>query len=99
LASVSSGLEGDVHTVTKIGSVVSRLVDFSLKQRISHVVMASHGRTALSRVILGSVADNLIHELRCGIVVIPALAAGRLEEHPALLSGAAIARMQVNSLV
>jgi nucleotide-binding universal stress UspA family protein len=98
LASVSSALERDVLTATKIGSVVSRLVDFSLRQGISHVVMASHGRTALSRVILGSVADNLIHELTCGIVVIPALASGRLEEHPRHLLGTAIAGTQVKSL-
>ena len=82
LASVSAGLSGDVRAQCLRGRVVPELVSFACQQLISHVVMASHGRTALSRVILGSVADDLIHKLKCGIVVIPALAAGRIEEHP-----------------
>jgi nucleotide-binding universal stress UspA family protein len=81
LVSVSAALGGNVRTSTQIGPVVSRIVAFARKHQISHIVIASHGRTALSRVVLGSVADDLIHELRCGIIVIPALAPGRLEEH------------------
>jgi hypothetical protein len=45
--------------------------------------MSTHGRTALSRVLLGSVADGHVHELRLPIVLIPALAPGRLEDHEA----------------
>jgi nucleotide-binding universal stress UspA family protein len=81
LEAISTALGGEVRTSTLAGPVVPQLVAFAKKHAISHVVLASHGRTALSRVILGSVADDLIHQLRCGIVVIPALAAGRLEEH------------------
>jgi nucleotide-binding universal stress UspA family protein len=81
LASVLAALGGDIKTRCLTGAVVSELAGFARRHNISHVVMASHGKTALSRVILGSVADDLIHELTCGIVVIPALAAGRLEEH------------------
>ncbi len=45
---------------------------------ISDVVMASHGRSGLSRVLLGSVADSLIEALDIPIVVAPALATNRL---------------------
>ena len=83
LASVAAALGGDTRTACLTGGIVSQLVNFARGHEIGHVVLASHGRTALSRVILGSVADDLIHQLRCGIVVIPALAAGRLEEHDA----------------
>jgi nucleotide-binding universal stress UspA family protein len=83
LASVGAAVGGDTRTACLTGGIVTQLVTFARKHRISHVVLASHGRTALSRVILGSVADDLIHDLRCGIVVIPALAPGRLEEHDA----------------
>lgn len=85
LASVSRTLAGDIRTASLHGAVVPELVAFAGEHRISHVIMASHGRTALSRVILGSVADDLVHDLTCRIVVIPALAAGRLEEHNATI--------------
>ena len=63
------------------GQVVPELVNFAKEHSITHVVMASHGRTAMSRVILGSVADGLVHALHCPIIVIPALARGRIEDH------------------
>ena len=87
LESVAAALDGEVHTASPVGYVVPKLVDCARRHQITHVVLASHGRTALSRVVLGSVADELIHELRCGIVVIPALAPGRLEEHDQQLTG------------
>jgi nucleotide-binding universal stress UspA family protein len=87
LASVSAALGGDVRGACLTGAVVPQLGSFAREHHVSHVIMASHGRTGLSRVTLGSVADDLIHELTCGIVVIPALAPGRLEEHnPAMPS-------------
>ena len=42
---------------------------------ITDVVMASHGRTASPRAVVGSVAAALIQHLRCRIVVIPPLVA------------------------
>jgi nucleotide-binding universal stress UspA family protein len=62
------------------GPIVESLVVAVARHDISHVVMASHGRTGLSRVIVGSVADALIHELRCPIFVIPAIVAHRVGE-------------------
>ena len=41
---------------------------------ITHVVMTSHGRTGLSRMIAGDVAADLIERLSLPIVVIPSLA-------------------------
>lgn len=75
--------ETEVDTLVTTGEVVDKLCDFVTDAKVTHVVMASHGRTALSRVILGSVADRLIHALRLPIVVIPALAPGRIEDHDA----------------
>jgi len=56
------------------GAVVSRLIEVVANQQISHVVMASHGRTGVGRFVLGSVADDLIQHLRIPILVIPAFA-------------------------
>jgi nucleotide-binding universal stress UspA family protein len=54
------------------GAALARLVD---ERAITHVVMTSHGRTGLSRVIAGDVAATLIDRLAVPIVVIPSLAA------------------------
>jgi len=78
LKSISSCLSGEVRTSTRFGSVCQCLTEFVQEQQIGYVVIASHGRTGLSRVIHGSVADDLTHQLECGIVVVPALACGRL---------------------
>jgi nucleotide-binding universal stress UspA family protein len=73
LNGVASTLKGDVQTKTCAGVVVDRLEDVVEAMQITDVVMASHGRTGLSRVILGSVADSFIHRVHLPIVVVPAL--------------------------
>jgi nucleotide-binding universal stress UspA family protein len=77
LKKVASTLPGEVRTSVMVGPTVDCLVDAVGKLAITDVVMASHGRTGLSRVILGSVADALIQQLYCPIIVIPALAVQR----------------------
>ena len=61
--------------------MVDRLVEMVEGSPITDIVMASHGRTGLPRFVLGSVADALVQRLHCPIIVIPAMAAGRLEDH------------------
>lgn len=69
-------LAGDVDADVVIGpSVVDALVDEVARRSITDVVIATHGRTGLSRAIVGSIADELIQRLRCPVVVVPVLAA------------------------
>ncbi len=63
-----------VHTRAVVGSVVDSLVEAVEDLSITDIVMASHGRTGLSRVIVGSVADALVNRLTRPIIIIPALA-------------------------
>jgi nucleotide-binding universal stress UspA family protein len=79
LEAVAEGLGKDVSTMVTVGAVAQKLSAVatswaSSTATVSHVVMASHGRTGLRRVILGSIADDLIHELRIPIIVVPAFA-------------------------
>lgn len=73
--SVARVTPGHVHTDVLSGSTVEVLTQAAEDHGITDVVMASHGRTGLARVILGSVADELLHRMHCPIIVIPALAA------------------------
>jgi nucleotide-binding universal stress UspA family protein len=60
-------------TLVRVGNVVDQLMEIVETRGITDVVMASHGRTGLSRMILGSVTDELIHRLHCPVIVVPSL--------------------------
>jgi nucleotide-binding universal stress UspA family protein len=81
LRNVALTLPGKVDTQAVFGHVVDSIVQTVESEQPSHVVMASHGRTGLSRVILGCVADELVGLVRCPIIVIPALAQERTERY------------------
>lgn len=75
LENLAAALPGEVETeVCEDGRVVHALVSLVKDEMVTDVVLSSHGHSGLSRVILGSVADGLIHRLHCPIVVIPATA-------------------------
>jgi nucleotide-binding universal stress UspA family protein len=56
------------------GAPIEELTGFVHGARVTDIVMASHGRGALARVFLGSVAYDIIHRLPVPVVVVPALA-------------------------
>jgi nucleotide-binding universal stress UspA family protein len=65
---------GPVQTRVFTGPTVETLIAAVGELGITDIVMTTHGRTGMSRVIVGSIADALIHHLRCLLVVIPVLA-------------------------
>lgn len=81
---IANSLVGEVRTIVRVGGVVSQLVTVASELSMSHIFLASHGRTVLKKMIVGSVADSLIQCLHLPIIVLPALANGRLEEAPRL---------------
>jgi nucleotide-binding universal stress UspA family protein len=80
---ITKRLDAHIHVQAEVlfGSVSETLVVAAQEWDVTHVVMTSHGRTGLTRAVLGSVADDLIQQLPCAIIVIPVLAARALEEH------------------
>jgi nucleotide-binding universal stress UspA family protein len=75
LSRIGEGLGTPAEVTVVTGNAVDALTEVVNERSITDIIMASHGRTGLSRVILGSVAAALIHRLHCPIVVVPALAA------------------------
>lgn len=88
-----------VQTALVHGRAGKALATFARDHAITHVVMTSHGRTGLSRVIVGDVAAGLIEHLSVPIIVIPSLfeppqeaqrrpasGIGRSPEHQTVLS-------------
>jgi nucleotide-binding universal stress UspA family protein len=77
----------DVLTGAPIADV---LVDAVTNHKVTDIVIASHGRTGLTRVLLGSVADSLLQHVRCPILVVPSFvhAMAHQEQAVPVLTGA-----------
>ena len=53
-----------VETAVRWGSPVEGIVDYAREPAIDLIVIATHGRTGLSHVLLGSVAERIVREAR-----------------------------------
>jgi len=56
--------------ILKTMSVVTQIVDYAKAGKIDLVVMGSHGRTGIDKLILGSVANGVIHKTRCPVLIV-----------------------------
>ncbi len=54
------------------GSAVAEIVDYARRHAIDLIVIATHGRTGLSHLVLGSVAENVIRRAPCPVWTIRA---------------------------
>ena len=63
-----TGLE--VETVIEVGRPARVIVEFAEEQDIDHVVMGSHGRSGVARVLLGSVAEAVVRRSPVPVTVV-----------------------------
>ncbi len=59
-----------VETEVIFGVVVDSLLDFAEKQAVDLIVIATHGRSGLSRFVLGSVADKLLRSAKVPVLMV-----------------------------
>jgi nucleotide-binding universal stress UspA family protein len=71
LAGVADSLPYPASTLVLTCGVSGSLIEAALTLDVTDIVMASHGRTGAARVVLGSVADDLVQHLHCPIVIVP----------------------------
>jgi nucleotide-binding universal stress UspA family protein len=74
LRQVSEWLEQvgmEVTVEVRPGNVVDTIVSVA-RDGFDVIIMATHGRTGLSRVALGSVAEGVLHRSPCPVLIIPA---------------------------
>lgn len=60
----------DVSTDIKFGSPAMCILESAATLEADLIVVGSHGRTALSRLILGSVSQKIVTEARCSVRVV-----------------------------
>ena len=56
--------------ILKSISVVKDITVFAKSRKIDLIVMSSHGRTGLNKVILGSVANGVVQQTRCPVLLL-----------------------------
>ena len=58
--------------VVEFGTPADRIVDFANENEIDLIVMGTHGRTGLKRVVMGSVAESVVRRAECPVLAIKA---------------------------
>ena len=61
-----------IREIVVTGQAYAAIVDCAEKERADLIVMSSHGRSGLSRMLIGSVTDKLLRGASCPVLVVPA---------------------------
>jgi nucleotide-binding universal stress UspA family protein len=61
---------GRVETLVGQGAPAAEILRIAAETKASLIVIATHGRTGLSRLALGSVAERVIREAPCPVLVV-----------------------------
>lgn len=60
---------GFVH-IMRVGDPVDEIVRLAGEEKVEMIVMATHGRTGLSRVLMGSVAEGVVRKANCPVLTV-----------------------------
>lgn len=69
----SSAKNSNVPVSVKIkqgSKIVNEIINFANSKKFNLIVMGSHGRTGLNKLILGSVANGVAQQAKCSVMVI-----------------------------
>ena len=58
------------ESMTRIGVPFLEIVKTAKEKDVDLIVMGTHGRTGLSHVLIGSVAEKVVHHAHCGVLTI-----------------------------
>jgi nucleotide-binding universal stress UspA family protein len=65
-----------------LGTPAKAIVDLAAKEHVDMIVMPTHGRTGLVRMLMGSVAEEVVRKAKCPVVTVKA-SAGKTVAAPA----------------
>ncbi|MFC6766321.1 universal stress protein [Natrinema soli] len=67
---ITSDPDVEFRTETVVGRPAREIVSFAEEHDIDHVIIGSHGRSGLSRILLGSVAEKIVRRAPMPVTVI-----------------------------
>jgi|AntRauMinimDraft_3_1070383.scaffolds.fasta_scaffold00014_4 nucleotide-binding universal stress UspA family protein len=67
---ITSDPDVEFRTETVVGKPAREIVSFAEEHDIDHVIIGSHGRAGLSRILLGSVAEKIVRRAPMPVTVI-----------------------------
>lgn len=59
-----------LETCVLFGDAGTQIVDYAEEQRADLIVLPSHGRTGISRLLIGSVAERVVRMAHCPVLVL-----------------------------
>lgn len=65
-----AGIEAEALLVQ--GGIIDSIVEQAEKLDAAMIIMGSHGRTGLKRVVLGSIAEGVLQRASCAVHIVPA---------------------------
>ena len=65
------GVKVETRVVAANGPVHAEILNCATEEGIDMIVMSTHGRTGLSRMIIGSITERVVREAECPILTIP----------------------------
>lgn len=68
-AEAGAGLK--VVTAVRIGAPTEEIVRYAAEQGVDLIVVGTHGRTGVTRALLGSVAENVTRHAPCPVLTVP----------------------------
>lgn len=69
VADAGAGLK--MRQIVEGGQPFGAIVDCAEKEGVDLIVMSSHGRSGLSRMLIGSVTDKILRGAPCPVLVVP----------------------------
>ena len=62
----------EVRQVVEFGGAVDNIVEKAEGEQVDRIVMSTHGRTGIDRLVMGSVAEKVIARAPCPVLIVPA---------------------------
>jgi nucleotide-binding universal stress UspA family protein len=59
-----------VEEITRIGVPFLEIIKVAKEKEVDLIVMGTHGRTGLAHVLIGSVAEKVVHHAHCPVLTV-----------------------------
>ena len=67
----SQRLQGlNYEIVTEIGDPATGIIDTAARREVDAIVLGTHGRKGLRRILMGSVAEEVLREAKCPVIAL-----------------------------